>query len=308
MGQAGKERQQGHEFCMTKPNFFIIGAPKSGTTALASYLGAHPEVFMCDPKEPHHFNKDHSFGKFDDWDEYLELFDGALDSQKIIGEASVWYLFSAVAAENIESALPGSKYLVMLRNPVDMVVALHEQLVFSGFEDLKDFKDAWDAQEDRRKMRRVPRFCTEPKHLLYRDACRTGSQLAHWKSVVPDDRLKVVFFDEFRRDPRKIWFEVQEFLGLKDDRRRDFPRVNSAKERKSFILKFANDAYDAVKEKFGLPSWGTGLMIGLDKWNKRERARPKMSSELRQMLVSEFLSEIELIESLQNVDLSAWKA
>jgi hypothetical protein len=42
---------------MRKPDFFIVGAPKSGTTAMYEYLKAHPEIFMC-RKEPHFFGSD----------------------------------------------------------------------------------------------------------------------------------------------------------------------------------------------------------------------------------------------------------
>jgi len=83
------------------PDFFILGAPKCETTAMAAYLSARPEVFMSQPKEPHHYNTDHRHGEYKDRQRYLELFSGASDEHKIVGEASVWYLYSEVAGKNI---------------------------------------------------------------------------------------------------------------------------------------------------------------------------------------------------------------
>ena len=45
---------------MTMPNFLIIGAAKSGTSALWRYLGEHPDIFMSKKKEPHFFAYENS--------------------------------------------------------------------------------------------------------------------------------------------------------------------------------------------------------------------------------------------------------
>ena len=81
---------------MKKPNFFIIGAPKCGTTALARYLSEHNDIFMCQPKEPNYFSSDLPMRQpgVESIDEYLNLFSDADDSCKAVGEASVWYLYS----------------------------------------------------------------------------------------------------------------------------------------------------------------------------------------------------------------------
>ena len=91
---------------MTIPNTFIVGAPRSGTTALHHYLSQHPDIFMSEPKEPHHFGRDlwteytEFFRRFRDKDRYLALFAEA-NGHAAVGEASVWYLFSSTAAAEI---------------------------------------------------------------------------------------------------------------------------------------------------------------------------------------------------------------
>ena len=76
------------------PNFFIVGAPKCGTTTLFSWLSEHPNVFMSRVKEPNHFNKDFNFPKYRDKNDYLKLFKDANYQHVCIGEASPYYLFS----------------------------------------------------------------------------------------------------------------------------------------------------------------------------------------------------------------------
>ena len=132
---------------MKEPNFFILGAPKCGTTALAQYLSDHPKVFMTDPKEPHHFNTDQNYGDFKDAERYRKLFQDAGPEHQCVGEASVWYLYSKDAVANIEATIGAPRYIAMLRNPVEMAASLHEQLVYSGNENITSFEKAWAAQE-----------------------------------------------------------------------------------------------------------------------------------------------------------------
>src|SRR3546814_3494622 len=85
------------------PNLFLVGAAKCGTTAMASYLGQHPEIFFSDPKEPLFFGRDlyHTW-RLEDFDAYLDLFTGAREA-RWIGEGTAWYLYSRRAAEEIKS-------------------------------------------------------------------------------------------------------------------------------------------------------------------------------------------------------------
>jgi hypothetical protein len=132
------------------PNFFIIGAPKTGTTSLYHYLDQHPEIFMSAIKEPHFFaaeiREEHCdselrrrmarenrglrdflsgpmrakrfSGIVADWEDYLRLFANAIN-ESALGEASVCYLWSPTAPGRIAERTPNAKILVMLRDPAD---------------------------------------------------------------------------------------------------------------------------------------------------------------------------------------------
>ena len=154
---------------MTLPNFFIVGAPKCGTTALYAYLAQHPDVFMSDPKEPHYFGSDLDFRyrRRPSDQQYRSYFAGAGDRRRI-GEGSVWYLYSECAADEIGQAVPDARIIVMLRDPVEMIPSLHSQFVYNGHEDLA-LADALAAEEDRAQGRRIPP--TPTSHA----ACSTGA-------------------------------------------------------------------------------------------------------------------------------------
>ena len=124
---------------------------------MAHYLSEHPDVFMCPEKEPHYFNTDlnHKRGRSDDLEEYLNLFAHARE-EKIIGEASVWYLYSREAVQNILEFNPEAKFVVMIRNPLQMTSSLHQQIFSTGRETEKDFNTAWFLQEERSKGKKLP--------------------------------------------------------------------------------------------------------------------------------------------------------
>ena len=110
-----------------KPNFFIVGAPKAGTTSLYAYLSMHPEVFMPSTiKEPDYFshkailaqNLYYNTTHVTNLEEYLDLFSLA-NGEKAIGEASVSYLYYQEAARNLYDFNPEARIIIILREPVE---------------------------------------------------------------------------------------------------------------------------------------------------------------------------------------------
>jgi hypothetical protein len=97
-----------------RPNFFILGAPKCGTTSLARWVGEHPSVFICPEKEPHFFNTDDRHRGVEAIVDYEALFSGAQEQHVAIGEASVWYLSSLEAVPNILRYEPAAKFIVLV--------------------------------------------------------------------------------------------------------------------------------------------------------------------------------------------------
>src|SRR5262245_23105956 len=117
-----------------RPNFFIAGAPRCGTTSLWAYLRQHPDIFMC-AKEPHAFGRDldsNGTGRFEEFrelDRYLRLFEKA-GAAKRVGDASPFYLYSRSAPAEIKSFDPEAKIIIVLRNPVDMVYSVYQKQLY----------------------------------------------------------------------------------------------------------------------------------------------------------------------------------
>jgi hypothetical protein len=137
---------------MKKPDFFIAGISKCGTTALSEYLKSHPQVFFSDIKEPNYFNTDFSeayrirFGTrelLQGDNDYLAQFKDADNKHKAIGEGTVWYMYSQEAVNKIWEFNQSAKIIVMLRNPMAMAYWLHGQMIYSFNENIKDFETTW---------------------------------------------------------------------------------------------------------------------------------------------------------------------
>ena len=151
---------------LKRPDLFIVGAFKAGTTAMYEYLRVHPQVFMSVPKEPMYFGADLTprYRRMTD-DEYLALFTDATPDQRA-GEASPWYLYSKDAPREIFDFAPSAQAIVLLRNPVDVMYAQHSQLVFNRREDIVDFGEALAAEDDRLAGRRIPSRCPPTRGAL----------------------------------------------------------------------------------------------------------------------------------------------
>src|SRR5579863_6037354 len=163
------------------PNLFIVGAPKSGTTALASYLGAHPDVFVAG-KELSYFGTDLEFRttKGGRWrigyDAYLEWFARSADT-RFRADRSVFYLYSSCAAAEIHAYDPGSRIVALLRNPVDQMHSQHSEMLFQGDEDIASFGQAIAAEAQRKRGALVPPGCQKVFGLFYRDPARYSDQV-----------------------------------------------------------------------------------------------------------------------------------
>lgn len=296
-----------------KPNFFIVGAPKSGTTALYQYLGSHPNVFMPRIKEPHFLADDFpSYRTIHREDQYLRLFAEATPTQTAIGEASVFYLFSSEAVPNILRLNPEARLIVMLRNPVDMAHALHSQFLYTFREDEKDFERAWRLQAARRRGESHPRHCMEPAHLQYRDVAALGAQVERLLQVIPREQVLLLFQEDMQSAPRGVYQATLDFLDLADDGRSGFPTVNQNKThrvewisrslmRPPFPINFIKGA---IKRVLQLHNTRLGKWIYAS--NQSEHHRPSMPVELRAELAAEFRPDIQLLEAITGRDLRHW--
>lgn len=294
-----------------KPNFFIVGAPKSGTTALYKYLREHPSVFMPDRKEPHYFAPDLPSPRYvHDEASYLSLFEAGRGRARV-GEASVYYLYSRESARLIRAFRPDARIIIMVRNPVDMIHSLHSQRLYSGHEDIEDFEEALAAESDRKEGRRIPPNGDPVPCLFYREMGRLSGQLQRYLDVFPREQVHVIVYDDFARDTAGAYRKVCEFLGLDASVEPDWVTHNPNKQVRSewlrTLLKFTPFTKQ-VARAFLPRSARQAIAKGLVQANTRYEKRIPLRPELRRQLQDEYESEVKELGDLLGRDLSHWVA
>jgi hypothetical protein len=297
-----------------KPNFFIVGAPKCGTTALYEYLRPHPNIFMPKVKEPHFFAKDLGTYPFvKTLDEYTRLFADSTEQHLRVGEASVYYLRSSTAIANIHEFNPDAKIIAMFRNPVEMVHSLHSQLLYVSEETESDFETAWRLQERRRQGIGLPPASRGGFLVQYAQVGQFGTQTKRLLSIFPAGQVKLILYDDFAASPQAVYDDVIQFLDLPHDQRTEFPRINESKRaRLAWLRNFyrkppppLRTAFRSLKRAVGAESIRAVTSKIVDLNTVRERRQP-LSPAFRAELVAAFRDEIDLLSRLLNRDLSHW--
>lgn len=290
-----------------KPNLFIIGAPKCGTTSIIHYLSQHPEIFVCPVKEPHYFNSDSGHRYYFDEQKYLRLFSKSQAQHKYRCEGSVWYLYSKVAVENILRFNPDAKFIVMLRNPVKMYFSLYQELLFGGSENVTSPLKAWELQEERKGGGHIPWNCSDPRLLQYGEVCKLGKQAAEAVQKISTKNLKFILLDDFVHDPDRAFQSVLKFLEVSPLNLESYEVVNIKKIRKSNVLAKFFIFTTGLKKKLGIKG-GLGMASAINKYNVSHDVplNTKEISNLSQELYTYFEEDRILLETVIGRDLAHW--
>lgn len=298
---------------MKRPNFFLLGAPKSGSTALYTYLYDHPQVFFPRLKEPRFFAADFgSFREITRLSDYEKLYAGVPAEARAIGDGSPWYLASEAAVPALRDYAPRAKAVVILRNPLEMLPSLHNQFLFSFKETEKDLRRAWQLQDERRAGRNLPPASPAPSLLQYGKLTRFGDQVERLYSLWPREQVHVILFDDFRENTREVYARVLDFLGLDDDGRRDFPVVNvAARHQNETIGWLVNSPASPLRRGImRLRSWtglkSTGRLAPLLKGNRARSGKAVLEASFRAELVDYYREDVAKLGTLLGRDLSHW--
>lgn len=305
------------------PNFFVVGAPKCGTSTMFHYLEPHPDVYMYPRKEPDFFAEDlkapeHRHGYSESaWDAYRKLFKPR--DEAIVSEGTTWYLYSREAASRIHDFNPNAKILIMLRNPTDQMHSLHSQLVYMGVEKIRSFKDALDAAPDRtvHQMLCDPRYMPPTmtnRKLLYKEIAKFADQVQRYLTVFGPDQVRVVILDDLKKNPALVYKQVLEFLKVDSTFEPEFKTFNPNKTRRiksDAIQRFRTHPVNQWMVRTFIPTrvreesfralahaWGS--------LNTKYHPREPMEEALRSQLKAEFLPEVQKLETVLDRDLSHW--
>lgn len=298
-----------------RPDFFIVGAPKCGTTALAQFLARHPEIYMPQ-KEMHFFGRDLNFGSHfyrRDLDGYLAEFN-RWSGQARVGEASVWYLLSARAAEEIKAFSPEASIIILLREPASMLYSLYYQFLFDGNEYLPTFEEALEAEHDRGQGRRIGRLTYLTQALAYRSTVCFTDQVRRYFEIFGRERVHVIIYDDLAADTPGTYRDTLDFLGVSSSVRLPGGETSGNVSVKSPLLRSILNDPLVRGTAIGLRRWLPGPVFTaiqkagtrLCSLNQTSAKRPAMIPATRILLQREFAPEIERLSALLGRDLTHW--
>ena len=310
------------------PNFFIVGAPKAGTTSLYPYLDQHPQIFMSPIKEPNYFAteiraenagdelqaqvdedlrdlqkylqgpmREKRFGGLvSQWDDYLRLFQ-SVRTEKAIGEASVCYLWSNTAAANIRSRLPGAKIIMILRNPAEVAFSLYLQSVTSG-----------RVRGSFRKLLQDSQVCSKEKFSLLYPLLELGlyyELVKRFLELFPSESVLILWYEQYQTQQLETLADIFRFLNVDTT----FVPDTSRRYLEPRIPRFT--AISHLLKKHG--TWQRGQDSNPDVlrsfWRHlffRQRGSVTMDTKDREWLYEYYGEDVRKLSSLLERDLSAW--
>ena len=300
---------------MALPDFFVAGAPKSGTTALHAALARHPELYLSAVKEPKFFLTDgpppaqggpgdvktyreHVWRRAD----YEALFDPAPPGA-LRGESTPFYLYSHDAQRRIRSLVPDARLIVVLRDPVERAHSNWTHLWSAGLDPIGDFVQACAAEEQR-----VAAGWADFWH--YKRLGLYGQQLQHLYSVFPPERVLVFRYRDLIDHPAGALDRICAFLGVAQGVVSELPRENVTahpeRTRRHQALSLVLRAGSAVTAK--LPGHSGKALIDRLESSLQDGAAPRrpLTWEERQSLIPFFESDIGLLSDLTGEDFSLW--
>jgi hypothetical protein len=197
------------------PNFFIVGAARSGTTSLHEYLNRIDGIYMSSPiKEPNFFIEEvgplyRHVPHFKEDEKYLSLFQPRKEDV-ILGESSVSYLYDSKAPGRIHAKVPDARIVIILRDPIDRAYSHFLHHLRYGFDTTFDFLEA--IKEDYYKKGKRGWGFTR----LYIELGMYSCQVQRYFDLFGRNRVKVIIYeDEFKPRTKEVVQDTVYFLGLR---------------------------------------------------------------------------------------------
>lgn len=302
------------------PDFFVIGAPRCGTTALCRYLARHPKICFSRPKETHYFTRlDHTPSAQELEQNYLSVFFGhRTDEHVSVAEGSVSYLYFPGVIERILEIRPDARFIVMVRNPLTMLPSYHQRMRFLLQEDQPDLRIAWDLQEVRYGGQHIPPYCLDPRLLLYREALHLGAQVERLFKLAGRQQSHVIVFDDLKSDALSVYRSVLDFLDVEYDGQTNFERRYSSQMyrfewlQRLFVLPLKQndkilDTLQRRRRKYRPDgSKKKGLIKRLTDFNKRAAPPQPLTPEMKKIVCESLESDVAKLSELLERDLSHW--
>jgi len=281
------------------PNFFIVGAAKSGTSSLCRYLDQHPRIYRPDPKEPNFFTEyppEHP--RVPDFSDYLAIYANARPDQ-LTYDGSVGYLCSPSAASAIRKMRPDARIVMILRNPVDRAYSLywHHR---RDFQEPLSFEEALDAENERISQ-------DWPFGYHYVQSGFYHDQVDRYLREFGAERVRIKLFEDFVRDPQEMCTELFRFLEIEEGISIDTEKVynRTGPHRFSSLGRVLTGDFPGRRYvRAIMPEFGRRMKEALIRKNVGEK--PRMRAETRIQLIERYEQDVHRLQELIQRDLSGW--
>lgn len=284
---------------LRKPDFFLVGAAKAGTTSLFRYLIQHPSIFIPAIKEPHYFSEypqPHA-PVFNSLEEYLALYRGC-DEDVLAGDASTSYLYSRQSARRIFDLQPQARIIMVLRNPIERAYSFY-------WHNRREFAESLTFEEA--LLAEPARIAEEtPFRFHYVNSGRYFEQVRSYLETFGGEQVKVCLFEDLDADSGAVCREIFEFLGVSDYPINTSKRFNPGGPTRSRLLAHVLapqfPVRPAVRALF--PGFSRRLKYRLLKLNVKHP--PSMAPRTHAHLVDVFSEDVQRLAELVDRDLSHW--
>jgi hypothetical protein len=298
---------------MAMPDFLLVGAPKTGTTALHVALAGHPELSMSTVKEPKYFLGDgpppptggpgdaKTYAEYV-WrrEDYEALWKHALPGQ-LRGESTTLYLLEPGAHRRIAAAVPQAKLIAVLRDPVDRAHSNWSHLRSHGLEPVGDFPRACMLGEQRAAEGWGPFW-------RYLEIGRYGAQLQHLYSLFPRQQVLVLLYRELREQPVETIDRVCAFLGVQTGLLTQLPSENvTAHVDDGRLNQALQRTLQGVEGVAPAPVGRAARAVGVKLLQREQRTRPALAVEERLLLLPHFSEDLTLLEEVTGRSFAHWR-
>jgi len=320
------------------PERFAVvgGAPRCGTTSLSNFLAAHPEVCFSSVKETHFLllngliDADEETLRQAIAEDYLpRYFAECAEGARLWAEGSVSFIYTPDAARQLLRLWPDTRFVISLRDPMEMLPSLHERNLYQGDETEEDFANAWRLTSRRARGEAIPRSCLDARLLRYDESARFGAHLERLFDAVGRERCHVILHEDILGCPEMVIAGLYRFLSLPDDGRRQLPSARGGRRYRSGVLQrllkrpprrlrgvFAGRHYRRRVKPLRTDRDRDGLFFeGLFRIRKRlldlntgPSHRAPLPVDLRHDIRECFFEDVERLSSLLGRDLSHWLA
>lgn len=262
-----------------KVDFMIIGAARSATTSLCKILASHPDIGFSSIKEPQFFSKH-------DWREQIDHYNSLFTKDaKIYGEGSTNYtkypFFNKKIHSDIFEYNPKMKFIYIMRNPIDRMISHYRFAIERGYTSNEINKEILENR-------------------IYLETSKYYSQIKLYSDQFGKENIKLIFFDAFKSDPKKIMDEIFEFIGIHSI---EFsPKLTHSNKSWSGVI--GHKKYDAPRTL--IDKIKKGLHIVYRQLKPKSKLNDQLLLSTKKWVISELKDDIHSLEKLSNSDLSHW--